>query len=260
MGQTKKLSALVILDIQHAGRPGKNDLGASHDFDGDGLVEQGENEAELTPLYADAAKEALEALGVQVEVFRSQSYKQRWKRAAKKAAEVDGPVAYVACHLNAGAETGKGYGLVCFDSRSSGGARLARDVGKELELEFSADEVSRVIWDARAATGNPTSWFPRAIHTISGIYDGPANLSGICFEPLFLDAHSELLGKLTKAEAAEKKRSELEHASRNVGAAPVERTRTRGELRAESRRARTLDRVGRALASGCLAWIQSRTR
>ena len=51
---------LVILDIQHAGKPGKYDLGASHDINNDGVIEQWEHEAKLTPIYARAAKAQLE--------------------------------------------------------------------------------------------------------------------------------------------------------------------------------------------------------
>lgn len=283
MATAIQFAALVILDIQHRGKPGKEDLGASHDFDGDGLVEQGENEAELTPLYAESAKAALEAAGVDVVVLDSGSYASRWKRAAALAKKVDGPVAYVACHLNAGAEPGKGYGLVCYDHRSSGGARMAREVGAELTRAFSRDELSRVIADQRAATGQEGSGFPRAIHTIAGIYDGPGNLSGICFEPIFLDAHAELLGELTRSEAHEKSASEAAHArkvandreahkrSREKAPASVLETRrktfraprrspTRGEVRASARRSATLDRIGRSLAAGLITWLRLNRR
>lgn len=226
------MKALAILDLQHIGKPGKKDLGASHDFDGDGLISQGENEADMTPIYAAAAKAALEAAGVEVLVVDSGAYKTRWKNAAKAAKAFGGPVAYVACHLNKGAGD---YGLVCFDYRSAGGRRMAREVAAELALAFSSSELRRVISDDRAATGNPDSGFPRAFYTLSGIYAGPSNLSGVCFEPLFLDTHSRLLGGLSEREARER--------------CP------RTDREAAARKARTLDRVGRSLAAGLLRWL-----
>ena len=230
------MRALVILDLQHIGKPGKKDLGASHDLDGDGLISQGENEADMTPIYADAAKTALEAVGVEVEIVKKGAYSTRWKNASKRAKSFDGPVAYVACHLNKG---GGDYGLVCFDYRSAGGRRMAREIAAELSLGFSSSELRRVIADDRAATGNQDSGFPRAFYTISGIYDGPSNLSGVCFEPLFLDTHSTLLGGLSEREIRERT--------------------PRIDQEAAARKARTLDRVGRALAAGLVRWLSLNT-
>jgi hypothetical protein len=197
---------IAILDIQHAGKPGKNDLGASHDLNGDGLISQGEREAELTPIYAERAREVLEAAGVTVIIERSGAYSSRHKRAAKVAAGHDGPVAYVACHLNAG---GGDYGLAIADFRSDGGQRLARALSVELAKQFSRPEVGRQIRGVTGPKKNPgyphaLTWdrmprhegaqmWPRPWGTIAGIYDGPENLSGVCFEPLFIDSHAHLI-------------------------------------------------------------------
>ena len=48
---------VLILDRQHYGKPGQNDLGAGADLDGDGVVELDEREANLTLLYINAAKQ-----------------------------------------------------------------------------------------------------------------------------------------------------------------------------------------------------------
>lgn len=256
------IACLVILDLQHLGKPGKKDLGAAHDLDGDGLIEQGENEAELTPIYVEAAKAELEAAGAKVVVLKSGSYSSRWKQAAKLAKKVKGPVAYVACHLNKG---GGNYGLVLHDSRSSGGERLAREVCAELQGAFSRPELERVL---KAATSKDSADWPRPIHTIAGIYDGPANLSGVCFEPLFLDTHAELLGALTARESAEKTASEKAHKVYLAGhsgkrrtktgslvAGKPTRSKTAGEIRASARQSANLGRVGRSLAGGVARWL-----
>ncbi len=199
---------IAFLDIQHKGKPGKNDLGAAHDLDGDGVIEACEHEANLTPIYAAEARRILEAAGVEVVMLERGAYSTRHRKAAELAEEHGGPAAYVACHLNAG---GGDYGLVCPDYRSAGGARLATEVRRFL-LKRCRPELRRVINGPTAPTERPSSsrhaeaWdrlprhggalrWPRAWSTIAGIYDGPANLSGVCFEPCFLDspAHADLV-------------------------------------------------------------------
>jgi len=196
----------AILDIQHKGKPGKNDLGAAHDLDGDGVIEQFENEAELTPIYAEHAKRALELAGVDVVILDRGAYTTRHKKAGDLAAEWSGPVAYVACHLNKGRGD---YGLVVHDYRSTGGNLLATRLRASL-LKALRPEVRRVIngrtgperrpatsasaaaWDQMPTTGGVQHW-PRPWYTIRGIYDGPPNISGVCFEPCFMDSHADLV-------------------------------------------------------------------
>jgi hypothetical protein len=221
----------AILDIQHKGKPGKNDLGASHDLDGDGVIEAFEHEANLTPIYADAARRLLEQAGVEVVLLERGAYSTRHKRAAELADGHPGRVAYVACHLNAG---GGDYGLVCHDYRSSAGNTLATSIRLAL-LKRGRPELRRVLTGATAPTERPTNerhgeawdrlprvggalYWPRPFSTISGIYAGPANLSGVCFEPCFLDSpiHAPLVTE------------------------------------------QGLERLGHALASGLLAWLVGR--
>lgn len=196
----------AILDIQHAGKPGKNDLGAAHDIDGDGMIGAFEHEAELTPIYATAAKAALEAAGAAVEIINSGSYTNRHKHARALAAERSGLVAYVACHLNAG---GGDYGLVVSDYRSGNGGTLATECARVMRKKFADHGIRRVLtgqtaptkrpsgslgdrWDRLPKWGGALHW-PRPWWTIKGIYSGPANLSGICYEPVFMDSHANML-------------------------------------------------------------------
>jgi len=162
------LRHLVILDRQHHGKPGKDDQGASFE----GLVE-----VDLTAAYIDHAKTALEVAGVEVLVLQWGRYSQRHAYARAVADAAPEKVVYVACHVNAG---GGSYGLACHDSRSRAGARLS---------EAIAAELGTLTGKARADGASPARW-SNAYSTIEGIYEGPASLSGVCFEPGFIDSEA----------------------------------------------------------------------
>jgi len=170
---------LVILERAHIGKPGRHDLGAGADLDGDGLVEVHEREAELTPLYINAARDYLESKGHEVTIIEKGTYRERQEAACALARDQAGPVAYVACHLNAG---GGSYGLTIHDHRSSMGSRLAHCVATSLRA-FAFDGMSKVVVGATAPGG---SW-PRAWGCVRHVYTGPANVCAMLFEPLFLD-------------------------------------------------------------------------
>lgn len=174
----------LILDIQHAGRPSKpGDLGASADLDRDGVVERDEYEARITPIYAGACRDLAAADGVPVLWIDAGEYPARHRMAIELAKAHPGVRwLYVACHLNAG---GGDYGLVIADGRSTGGRNAARDVAEALE---ALPELRRTIAGATAAEGS--DW-PRAWWTLNGIFAGPSNLSGICFEPCFMDTEAQ---------------------------------------------------------------------
>lgn len=174
---------IAILDRQHFGKPGRRrDLGAGYDLDGDGLVGDHEREASLTPYYIEAARKHVEAAGHGVIVEDRGWYSKRHIRANIFAAEARGPVAYVACHINAG---GGDYAAIIHDARSQNGKRLADLVAESLN-DLHLAGVSRVI--VRGAT--PDNDWSRGLNTIKGIWSGPANICGICFEPLFIDCHA----------------------------------------------------------------------
>jgi N-acetylmuramoyl-L-alanine amidase len=168
---------LVIFDRQHYGKPGRQDLGAVADLDGDGLREAHEAEANLTPVYIAAAVEALHAAGIDTLVIEAGSYADRHRQAnAVARARPRSSVVYVACHLNAG---GGSHGLVIHDPRSAGGKALAVAVADGLKAGLpELKAVKAASWE---------QGYPRAKGTIEGIYAGPGNISGVCFEPFFVD-------------------------------------------------------------------------
>lgn len=169
---------IVIFDRQHYGKPGKNDQGAGFDLDGDGRIETQERETQLTPLYYRPAKERLEAMGHKVVILDSGWYSDRHKRANQIALSNPGErVVYLACHVNAG---GGDYAAAIYDARSAGGKRLAEAVTAQLA---GLPGIRRV----RAARGTPTNGWKRGYATVKGIYAGPANISGMCLEPYFID-------------------------------------------------------------------------
>jgi N-acetylmuramoyl-L-alanine amidase len=158
--------SLVILDQQHHGKPGKDDHGASFGS----LVE-----TDLTAGYIAAAQSALEAAGVEVLVLRWGWYSERHRYARELAKAVPAKVVYASAHVNAG---GGSYGLVCHDYRSKEGARLATSVSGEL---------GKLVETVRTEAASGGTW-ANAYNTIKGIYEGPGNLSAICYEPGFIDS------------------------------------------------------------------------
>jgi N-acetylmuramoyl-L-alanine amidase len=179
---------LVVLDRQHGGTISwASQRGAEYDIDGDGVIEQHEREANLTPHYIAAAEKALQAAGCDVIVMSDGFYDARHQRAKSYLAHV-----YVACHLNAG---GGSRGLVFHDRRSKQGPYLAAEVAVSLanacpELSGGAGSVG--CYDDREYTGMDTfsiPWLYRAFNTIKGVYDGSP--VGICYEPFFIDAPAQ---------------------------------------------------------------------
>ena len=157
---------LVILDQQHHGKPHTDDKGASFGS----LVE-----TDLTAGYIAAAQNALEAAGVEVLVLRWGWYSERHAYVREVAKAVPGKCVYVACHVNAG---GGSYGLVCHDYRSKAGAKAAEAVGAEL---------GKLVETVRVEAASGGTW-KNAYNTIKGVFEGPGNLSGICYEPGFIDS------------------------------------------------------------------------
>ena len=178
---------IVIFDRQHYGKPGRSDMGAGYDIDADGVVEDQEREANLTMRYIEPAIEALKLKGSEVHLLDSGWYPDRHTMANNIARQNPGEkVAYLACHVNAG----KGDYMVCIhDSRSMNGRDLATSIAQTAAYRRMPD-VRRFL--TRAA--NATNDWRRGYSTIKGIYLGPSNISGICFEPYFLDSteHSYL--------------------------------------------------------------------
>jgi hypothetical protein len=160
------VSDYVILDWQHHGKPGKDDRGATY---------EGLEETALSHGYIQAACDALEVAGVPTLVLGYGWYSARHTYAREAAKAVVGKCVYVACHVNAG---GGSYGLVCYDKRSGAGKHLSDAVSSEL---------GKLVGKSRSEAASASLW-GNAYNTIKGIYEGPANLSGICFEPGFIDS------------------------------------------------------------------------
>jgi hypothetical protein len=180
---------LLILDRQHVGDPSDpGDVGAVL---GD-LVE-----AELTPVYIEAARDRAELAGLDVAVLDSGRYSERHAAAVRLARGRPDRVAYVACHLNAGKDEGW-RPAAFFDHRSRGGAVLAADVTARLGR-------------GRAFAARSGDWTGNAFATIRGVYEGPANLSGLCFEPLYLEQLAAMTSDCERRQA-------LERAGRELGA------------------------------------------
>jgi len=170
---------IVIFDRQHYGKPGKSDLGAGYDLDQDGNVELQEREANLTPLYIDPARKMLEGLGHTVHVLDAGWYSERHKQANAIAAATEEPVAYLACHINAGRGD---YAVMIHDERSAGGKQLANNLTAAL-FDHNPPGIRRFLVRGASASN---AW-RRGFSTIRGIYAGPANISGVCVEPYFID-------------------------------------------------------------------------
>ena len=174
---------IVVLDRQHVGKPGRDDKGARAELDGEVV-----HEVDLTLGYIEHAAALLTAEGHDVVILDEGWYQERHRKAADIArANPDEAVAYVAAHCNAG---GGSYGLAIHDQRSRGGRALAEAVADVLGAN-AAPYLDRAI--VRAAERGGT--WGRAMTTIAGIYDGPANIVGICYEPLFMDQerHADLM-------------------------------------------------------------------
>jgi len=172
--------ALIGLDRQHTGKPGKwRDLGAA-------CPRLSSHEAFMTAEYLLSAERWLRRLGHDVVPLSDGTYKERHARFNAYADRYMGPSCYIAAHLNAG---GGDYGAAFYDSRSSLGERLA----VRLQTQFHDDLPD--IGKFKIIKARPGDWTGNAFNTISGVWSGPA--CGICFEPVFLDNswHISLLKK-----------------------------------------------------------------
>lgn len=159
---------IVVLDQQHIGRKSRpGDRGATN-----GLL----RETDLTRAYIDVAWAELRRQGHQVHILDTGEYAERQAQANALAAQNPAvPHVYVACHVNAGKGT---YALVEHDSRSRAGLAAATRTAQALEAlpEIKAGKVIGMV---------PAT---RGYACIRDIYDGPANITAILYEPGFIDA------------------------------------------------------------------------
>jgi hypothetical protein len=167
------------LDIGHAGKPGRNDPGAVL-LDASGAVVR--TEVQVVTAYAAAAAERMIERGAQV--FRPTLpawYGARQAEACRIARKLPKlRHSYVACHFNAGTAR---HGIIGHDARSAGGKRAAEDLAAAMRIRcpwLSAVQVHAVAHDSSEP------WQRNMYATISGIFVGPSNIVGLCFEPGFL--------------------------------------------------------------------------
>lgn len=188
----------VIMDIQHAGKPSRPwDRGASHDLNKDGVISSNEQEANLTPLYVKGVREAAEyhkdsaPLPVLVSTLLMGEYPSRQRQANSIAKQNPEDMhIYVACHLNIGSDKS----LIIHDGRSSLGKKAAEYVaGTMRELFHMYGYPIKALAYELPDKRQQKQWQRNAQYTINGIYKGPSNITGLCFEPLSLDVHSHLM-------------------------------------------------------------------
>ena len=189
-------ATVAIFDLQHRGKPPPNhtDTGAGYDLDGDGVIGAHETEAALVPGYLGPAGEHLVEIGHRTVWFTSGSYSDRHRRAVQLAKQVGptGRVAYLAAHLNAGADGKLQRALTLHDARSSSGKVLALSIASALN---QVDAIARGR-GSHVFAARDSDWTRRPLNTIRGVYAGPAWLSGVCLEPLFVDAFPPPTGEL----------------------------------------------------------------
>ena len=191
-----KGATVAIFDLQHRGKPPPDhaDTGAGYDLDGDGVVGAHETEVGLVPGYLGPAGEELTARGHRVVWLTTGTYGDRHKRAVELAKRVGptGRVAYCAAHLNAGANGKLQRALTLHDARSTSGKRLALTIASAWN---SVDAIARGR-GSHVFAARDSDWTHRPLNTIRGIYSGPAWISGVCLEPLFVDAFPPPTGEL----------------------------------------------------------------
>ena len=179
------ISAVVYLDRQHSGKPGKPaDRGAAVDLDGDGKIQRDEQEAALTARYLLACELALLEMGHTVIPISDGGYNERHARVNQYAGtfKAGRPQLYLAGHLNAG---GGDYGLLGHDYRRRSGPALASRIARQLR------QVAPELNGVKCIEARPDNWTRNMFATISGV----TQPIGLCLEPCFMDqpSHADLL-------------------------------------------------------------------
>jgi len=169
----------VFFDIGHGGRI------VNGRFNQDpGAAFQGLREVDLVEAYVSKARSALRAQGVSSVVLSYGPYYQRQAYANSIALKYpEEKFLYLACHVNASDPPGD-YALVLHDGRSKKGKALAERIG--------------FMFRAKILGTTTEDWTKNAHETIDGIYQGPNNIAGLCFEPFFIN-HPSSAEKCTEA-------------------------------------------------------------
>jgi hypothetical protein len=183
----------LILDVGHVGKP-------APDHRDRGATAEGRVEADIALRYVLSAEAYAGKLGVAVHVIQpgpaGMKYSERHREAVQVAQrDRTRRWLYAQCHLNS-AERDPRYGLVGYDPRSAAGKRAAELLSASLAVEL-VGTVDRA--RAEAAEGD----WSRMMSTIAGIYAGPGTLSGVCFEPCFIQSRTleqaDMVAKIGRA-------------------------------------------------------------
>lgn len=158
----------VFFDIGHGGRivngAFNQDPGATF-----GNV----REVDLVEAYVFHARKALRDRKISSVVLSYGPYYQRQAYANSIAEKYpEEQFLYLACHVNASDPPGD-YALLLHDGRSKKGKASAEKLG--------------VFLKARVLATSTKDWTKNAHETVDGIYDGPNNICGVCFEPFFIN-------------------------------------------------------------------------
>lgn len=170
---------LVVLDWGHLGQSPPRHLARGAEYGN--TVEVYDIGGYLLPMMR-----ALREFGIAVQIIGAGSYQDR-QRAAVSAAAAHQKVAYVSCHLNAFPDLNiPQRSSVFFDKRSSGGRTLAAHIATALD----SVRVGGSRLPTRARPSNPKDWTKNAWFCGGGdiIFNGPAHISGVCLEPLSVNA------------------------------------------------------------------------
>jgi hypothetical protein len=138
-------------------------------------------EVDLSWAYIGHTRAALQVQGIGCTVLSYGQYSQRHAYARAQAERLEGRVAYLACHVNVADPPGS-YGAYFYDGRSRLGRGLAEHLTKALgsPLGMTCKAIPAVQGD----------WTANALSTISGVYQGPSNIAGVCLEPFFINQPS----------------------------------------------------------------------
>jgi len=168
----------VIVDVQH----GVKSPTAAHDPGASVRLGDGSRvyERDLTPWLAQGVEDVCRQEGVPFHrvAVDGRSYGQRAADGARWVAELkaDGPVAYLALHLNAGSDTAR-YGAVGFDRRSRWGR--AHVNGWALSVDAQEVGVSGIrAWELYRDPAR--HWITNGHYTIRHVYDHDGMFGVLC--------------------------------------------------------------------------------
>lgn len=173
----------LLFDIQHFGKPDQQDMGASFDKNKNKKIEIYEQEAYFTSLLASELSLECYVHGITFILLNNGIYSSRHRVAVDIAKMAPSEFfLYCAGHMNAGKHSAPYYGLVGHDARSANGRTLATLIASEWSKKEIVSD-TRVL----AVSPNDTDYKKNVHNTITGIYNGPGNISGVCLELAFLE-------------------------------------------------------------------------